>query len=458
VNEHLIKQEDGFTSIVVVMIIVVIVSLLAFSLLYISKNQTILTKREEFTSKALYTAESGINDYMFLLNKDSNYLNDENHKGDLGWSDYKDGQYHLTVTDIGGGIPGVDISSTGQISYKNSTGAPVNIERTIKARIQKKSFAHYIYFTDSEAGSIWFITGDILRGPVHSNDQIKISGSPVFEQKASTSETFYPPYGQTIGGKTNDADFQQGYEENVDRLDLPPNNTKLRDWAKIGGYYYYGKTTIVLNANGTLTITNTNGVPAGYTKGPTGVASLPSNGAIYVDGMLRNKWDADGGNIFVEGTLSGELTIGASNDIYITDNLLYANSTNDILGLIAQKNIYINHFANPNYQGDVSHDNIEINAVLFALEESIEFEDYWYPSYVWPNNYPMPKDTLTINGALIQSIRGPIGQFSGSTRIRGYSKDYHYDSRLLYKEPPHFLEPTNTGYEITKWEETKTQQ
>lgn len=155
------------------------------------------------------------------------------------------------------------------------------------------------------------------------------------------------------------------------------------------------------------------------------------------------KWSSTNGNVFVKGTLSGKLTIAASNNIYITGNITYSNPTNDMLGLIANNWIYINHY---NQSGkDVAPSSITIKAALFVLQNSFGFEAY--------ADGPA-KNTLTVIGSIAQAYRGPVGTFiPGGSIVSGYKKDYWYDKRMLYNEPPHFLPPLNAGFEITSWEE-----
>ena len=94
---------------------------------------------------------------------------------------------------------------------------------------------------------------------------------------------------------------------------------------------------------------------------------------------------------------------------------------------------------------DVAPRDVRINAAVFALNHSFCFESY---------SRGPPKSTIHLTGALIQKYHGPVGTFSWGSGIQsGYSKDYRYDERMQYKEPPHFLEPLNTGFEIAKWEE-----
>lgn len=429
-----IRCNKGSTSLPAVMAIIMVISIIATVLLIYNQKSTFSTKREEQKEKALYVAETGINNYLFNLNKDPDYYQNTRHPAEDNWQNFGQGQYKLTVTPLQDAV-GVELTATGRIDVKNN-GRTNYQERKIKAVIQKRSFLKYLYFTDHETSEgtgsrIWFITGDVIKGPLHSNDYINISGSPRFKAKVTTARTFYPSVGSAI--------FEQGYEENVQPLEMPTTNNQLKTWSQNGGYYYNGSTTINLNSNGTIDVQNTNAL----STGPRGVAvALPGNGVIYVDGQTSTKYSALSGNIFISGTLKGTLTIASKGDIYIMGNILYSNANDDMLGLISENYIYINHYDNRNR--DVAPQNLTINAALFSLNHSFTFEQYARPPR---------KGTLTILGSLGQRYRGAIGTFSGNRIISGYTKDYNYDQRMQYDEPPHFIEPLNTGFYVSSWEE-----
>ncbi|MDZ7672730.1 MAG: hypothetical protein U5K53_07870 [Halanaerobiales bacterium] len=98
----------------------------------------------------------------------------------------------------------------------------------------------------------------------------------------------------------------------VSPLEFPNSNSDLKTWAESpGGYYYQGRTCILLNGDRLLIRNQDN---------PIEDRPLPSNGVIYVDNLNNemDKWDLDSGNIFISGELNGSLTIAAQNTIYIT--------------------------------------------------------------------------------------------------------------------------------------------
>jgi hypothetical protein len=158
---------------------------------------------------------------------------------------------------------------------------------------------------------------------------------------------------------------------------------------------------------------------------------LPANGAVFING----------GNVTVSGTLDGTVSIGTSESVILDDNIAYADdpqsnpNSNDVLGLVAEKNVVVSNTA--------PYD-LSIQASIMALDTSFTVEDW----SVGP-----PKGTLNIYGGIIQKARGPVGTFSSSTgnKLSGYSKDYQYDSRMSGTAPPFF--PTTGLYEDLLWRE-----
>jgi hypothetical protein len=51
-----------------------------------------------------------------------------------------------------------------------------------------------------------------------------------------------------------------------------------------------------------------------------------------------------------------------------------------------------------------------------------------------------------VNGAIAQKFRGPVGTTGGT----GFLKDYNYDDRLRYLEPPHFLDPVEAAWHVQR--------
>jgi len=377
---------------------------------------------------------------------------------------------------------------------------PTGYIREVVYQAQQESFAGYAYFTREErspvaSGPIWFIWADHLDGRVHSNDQLRIwwrtseppdpmflgrvttaSGDPIYSPSISNPQDYYQIF----------KDGQSGIAVGVDYIPMPQTTNMQRDaaWGASSGFPTTAGAYLRANQNGGLYIsgavqsmvfsstatrtqaiitqqpTSTTRIVSTYVEDYTlGQSSLESvtykksgntwveqtrttstqlalpNGVIYCD-------DAIGG---LQGVIGGKHTIATApgRDITITGNLTLADSpatnpsSTDVLGLVAQ-NIVLSKAS-----GDLT-----VEAIMMAGGETSNgsiYNQYWHTT-------PRQQGTFHLLGGLLQSQRGPVGQFSSSsgTVISGYTKDYHYDERLLDIPPPYF--PTTGKFIRVGWQ------
>jgi type II secretory pathway pseudopilin PulG len=340
------------------------------------------------------------------------------------------GSYSVTITDLGspGGVPSVKryrVTSTGTVS---------GVTQVLTNYLQTDNYARYIWFTDSESyggTNVWFWDQDRLNGPTHTNGHFNIKGDPVFAGEVRSVDSYIRYYNN--GNNINSAnlsnspydlpDFQSSVTLGAESTNMPTQALSLRSAStSAGGLRLSGNSTIVLNANGTMNVTNS---ARGWNNHNM---ALPTNGALFVNN----------GSLTISGTLNGRLTAGSSRDIIIPSNVLYANdpridpASTDTLGLISEEDVMITSGA--------PH-NLEIDGSIMALNTSFMLNNWW----VGP-----AKGTLTVFGGIIQDERGPVGTFSGTTKVSGYSKNYEYDTRLLNSPPP--FVPTTGDYITLSWE------
>jgi hypothetical protein len=203
-----------------------------------------------------------------------------------------------------------------------------------------------------------------------------------------------------------------------------------------------------------------------------------------------DKFDPDNGNVFISGVLDGRLTVAAKHDIYITgydptvstlssagitDGVKYKDTTyslntstgvvtyneisgeeeGDMLGLIADINVVVLTKGWFNGAGlDSSRKNFNIHAAVLAINGS--FINSVHMNNASPSvSSPQVAGTLTVRGAIIQDKRGAVGYFNSSSGMTssGYTKNYAHDPRMEFDQPPYFLAPEGSGWEITDWDE-----
>lgn len=340
------------------------------------------------------------------------------------------GNYSVAITDLGS--PGASPSVK---RYRiTSTSTVGGITQILTNYLQTDNYARYIWFTNREqygASNVWFWDQDRLNGPTHTNGHFNIKGTPVFNGEVQSVDSYIRYYNN--GSNINSSnlsnppfdlpDFQSTVTLGAAATNMPTQALSLRAAStEAGGLRLTGNTTVVLNVNGTMNVTNTG--RGWYNQN----MALPANGALFVNN----------GTLNISGTLNGRLTAGASRDIIIPNNIVYANNprinpaSTDTLGLISEEDVMINSSAPA---------NLEVDASIMALNTSFMLQNWW----VGP-----AKGTLTVFGGIIQNQRGPVGTFSGGTKMSGYSKDYNCDQRLLNSPPP--FVPTTGDYITLSWE------
>lgn len=360
--------------------------------------------------------------------------------------------------------------------------------RTVLATLRRLNFIDFIYFTHFETSDpatydtsadvqnaelkcatfrpkrdktfcreIQFAPGDFIKGPLHTNDSIRTCAAPTFGRNSRDAiEIAGTPAYETspAGGCSPSNPKWQGTLVNpAAQLGMPPSNAELANIAA-PEYRYYGKTEITITGD-TMTVKNTDK----YGAVPKTGVPLPPNGVIYVFnksctiGFTHTQtYPANAptgcGDAWVQGTYNRDLTIGAANDVLITGNLTRA-SDGLLLGLIANNFVRIYHpvdYPGSNPTGDCTNranvlNNVVVHAAILALQHSF-IVDNW--------DCGAPLGTLNIDGAIAQRYRGPVGTGSGTSIATGYLKQYVYNDRLRYREPPYFLDPVQASWRISR--------
>ncbi len=152
------------------------------------------------------------------------------------------------------------------------------------------------------------------------------------------------------------------------------------------------------------------------------------------------------GDVFVQGTMSGQLTIAAENYVYIVGDIIYKNDSTDILGLVGNNAVWVWNPMNRYGNKLLSGSNREIEAAIISVLHTFQVQNYRDTGN---------RGTLTVKGAIAQKFRGPVGTvYSNGSIANGYAKDYNYDPRFRYTAPPKFLSPVTTTYGVTTWMDT----
>lgn len=333
------------------------------------------------------------------------------------------------------------------------------------------SLAKY-YWQKSNRGcvEIQFVTGDTLDGAVHFNDTPLMNGSPAFLKGFETADPDCqtPSVANCTRGSAN-PDLNGATPTYAPLLYLPDNSNAFSNYP---GCQYTGSTRIKFNNNGTMTVWSRDSVgtvlaagcgnPALFAGGASQTIPVPTDKVIYVKNAASQAKCTTGrigdslpiandvntntptfycgnGNVWVEGTLKGRVTLAAQNNIIVTDDLLIANTPKgsaatgpDMLGLVAANSVVNYHPVNSSGTNLKAAEDRWIYASIQTLQRS-----FWVQSY----DEGAKLGTLHVRGSIAQRWRGIVGTSGGSGT--GYLKDYGYDSRLKFTSPPYFPQWTN---------------
>jgi hypothetical protein len=303
-----------------------------------------------------------------------------------------------------------------------------------------------------------------ISGTEYARSLENISLGPSYHSTDVEDKKVYIP---RSGNNVNGGIYVKGdVEELILGTDTKPGgNSKISIKQNIGSYYSpnYNVTEIitdeVFRSTQVTKYDNSGNVIAGYPISYNGI----SNGVLFIGGSVN---DLQGDKY--DGGLQGKLTIAASGNITIGGDILYSDRidndidfssedadlslVNDSLGLVSEHNIIVEKNATGSHNDPHDSDNIEIDAILMAINTSFTYEDYT----------DLMKGTLKVFGAFIQERRGAVGTFySGSdSKASGFTKDYHYDQRMASTDPeipsmtpPYF--PTTGNYEKISWREIR---
>ncbi len=182
--------------------------------------------------------------------------------------------------------------------------------------------------------------------------------------------------------------------------------------------------------------------PASYVGVPSGESGSGSgNGAIFTDGNV---------NVALGSMFQGQYVVAVpdfstSNNISIigSGDITYSDPSKDLLGLWAN-NVIMNTKAS----------NVTIDAAIIAgYPGESSTQGGFYNAFCNAATCTQGNQgTLTLDGALMENMRGALGQFFASTGSHvGYDRTIDYDPRLASHPPPFY--PVTGNYEIIAWDD-----
>lgn len=211
-------------------------------------------------------------------------------------------------------------------------------------------------------------------------------------------------------------------------------------------------------------------------------ATSPSSTSYTYDvTMLEDNKRCNRGNLYVEGTLNGRVTLASEQSIIAVGDVVLAGGRNgnDMLGLVATDTVDVFHpmlqewdwvrrnsscgtwgstswrwckdgsedeqggwprrYTDPTTGGYNPSSGIQIAGSIQTLQHSFVVQQYDKGS---------PQGKLVVFGSIAQRWRGIVGQGSGGSTSTGYEKLYEYDRRLITASPPYFPRWVNAQWSL----------
>jgi len=334
-----------------------------------------------------------------------------NNNWQTGFSDidFEGGYFDATITIID---PFKNIRKLTTVGhYRGST-------KKIDVIFKPSSFAKFAYYSKIESGIHWH-NGDTVWGPWHSQDNIRVTDSPVFFGKVTTKKKIK----YTHGEGNDDPKFYGGFETGIN---VPIPSTPITDLAALAidnGAYMTGEDTVYLTFDGDSLKYRTS-----YSSPDTAyyLSTIAPNGILYVHNAI----------IRVKGTIKGQYTIASNKTIYIDGDIVYQTDprsnplSTDMFGIVTLMDILVT-------DNSANHNDINLHASIFSQTSGFGAEN--------PGGRPN-SGGLYLFGGIQQNRRKLV---SNPWPVHGFSKRYKYDERLMFASPPGY--PGTGNLEIVSW-------
>jgi hypothetical protein len=444
-----------------------------YGLLFILGLELDFGNRQLASEKALNIAEAGINYYRWhLAHAPEDFTDGTGDPGQPGpyVHDYSDpqggllGKYSLEIITPSEGSSIVTIRSTGW------TNQYPKITRTIRAQYGIPSFAEYSFLSNA---STWYGAGSVVNGKVHSNNGIRMDGTNT-STVSSYEDTYmcgsetgcHPPEEKPgVWGAGGDQGLWVFPSTYIDFDSISLDFTTMRDFAKTDGLYLANSKTlgyhILFLNDGTFRVNKVKStdyldsysVP-GQGLGEEGLGGCRRNYMLIKSEEYVGTYDVTDNpiifaedDLWVEGTVKGRVTVAAVEfpitsseaNIWIPNSIKYtAYDSSDVLGLVAQNNIY--------FTRDVP-DYFQVDAIMMAQKGNIIRHGY----FDWCGGTEgAVKQKLTINGSIISYFKS-YWNFGTGPESGFREREINFDTNALYAPPPYF--PTSGQYRFISWTE-----
>ena len=484
-----LKAERGFTMIIVIGVMLV-GTLLVAAAFAASDGDTTVTRHDQYYKQAYDAAEAGVAYYLAHLNQNTNYWSNcytspiqspgtaysTSSSQAIPNSEARYEIELLKAPNYSGACSSTASASvidpsTGQLAIR-ATGYYRGVKRTVIGTFKREGFLNYLWFTNfetpdplaagtssscaeyhrdgraSNCGDQQFINGDQINGPVHTNDEFYVCGTPTFGRAGkndSVEATDPAGYRQCAGSSPT---FNGTTTWGAPNLQMPTTNAALKSYAD-STWIFTGPVHITITSAGARVVSSSGTVLKSGTGYPPAGIIYVQNGTCSTSFSASQGYPSGGGcgDAWVHSTTdsAADLTIAAENDVIIDGDLTHSSSA--VLGLIANGFVRVYHPCSSGTNGSSSPEDGStgyltsptIEAAILSLNHSFMVDNYGCGD---------PMGNLSVTGAIAQQFRGTVGTNSGGTISTGYIKNYNYDAALKYHQPPYFLDPVQASWNL----------
>jgi hypothetical protein len=461
-----VARDQRGASLIAVLLIGAVLAALAATITVMTEAEVVRAGAATRQSTALQAAEAGIDDYIAKLTEDRQFYAHFVHPaeddrspagsqttdvqgvrrwtGDLVWAygatpsrwvPLANGyEYHLEVEAPIPTRSGVRIRSSGR-----RIGDPVDV-RTLEVLVRASTIADFFMITNNDIryGSTAVTYGKVYAGidessgtprdiehdgiahaDLYAEGQILNAGSVRYEDGAGG----YSGHDATGNALADDdpAQIRIKVSEPIRFGDFIVALAEIRRAAEFGGGLLLDNASVhawrlTFRSNGTVDVarctrSGSNNVAA---VRPTctahGTYPVPSIGAIYAEQSVIISGSGVGGAASQVSWVNGRVTVASNSDIVVANDIDYVTNGEDVLGLIARKDVIIAKWTPTNLN--------------------------WSASVIAQTGRRRTWDSSGSHGTAI---------FTGSVATNGSPymdmfavREYNYDENLLYLQPPYF--------------------
>jgi hypothetical protein len=458
-------REEGGQALMLVVLLVTVLTLLAPLLIASVSDSSTRSQNALVRANARAAADAGVNDYVAKLLDDNQYYLQYVAPGEAtrtsttnqtvssvlppssptawpsaygttwtyaskdAWVDLGNGySYDLEVTAPQTGSNATNylqIIATGRSNAAFNSGT----RQVVQVLIRPASVADFQMLSNA---TVCYGSGATTRGKIYSAQNVQFGGTAYADIYAEGNVTFTACDGSGPGHVISPAAWYDHstirtvIKSPVNFADFQVSLVDLKRAAQNAGGIYLNNVNaaawwLTLNSNGTVSYKScaagSNPNPIQTTQptctGALTTTAIPTNGAIYSEQsvVIGTNSQTCGSPTITGNCVKGRVTVASAQDIVVGDDIDYVAPGTDVLGLIAQNNVWVASW---------------VGSSLSWRAAALAENGVWsQPSGVSNNSH---SGTMTYTGSTATYLGGAMSMFV--TRV------YNYDTNLQYLQPP----------------------